>query len=71
MCAFSREWLALREPADAEARSSRLTRLVAEVLAHDPVHALDLGTGTGANVRYLTSRLPVRPECCLWTRTRS
>jgi hypothetical protein len=65
MCAFSPDWLALREPVDAEARSSRLTRLVGETLPHDLVHALDLGTGTGANVRYLTGRLPIRPEWLL------
>jgi hypothetical protein len=65
MGAFSPDWLALREPADAEARSSRLTRLVSGVLLHDPVHALDLGTGTGANVRYLSGRLPVRQDWLL------
>ena len=65
MGAFSPDWLALREPADAEARSSRLTRLVGDALPHDLVHALDLGTGTGANVRYLAGRLPVRQDWLL------
>jgi hypothetical protein len=53
-------WLALREPADAAARSVALTQAIAARLPHDrPVRILDLGSGTGANVRYLSSRLPV------------
>ncbi len=54
-------WLHLREPADVAARSETLTRLIAGALPGDePVHVLDLGTGTGANLRYLTPRLPNR-----------
>ena len=53
-------WLALREPADTAARSLALTRAIADVLATDtPLHILDLATGTGSNLRYLASRLPV------------
>ena len=53
-------WLALREPADAASRSVALTQDVADVLdRHHPVSILDLGAGTGSNVRYLASRLPV------------
>lgn len=56
---FSADWLALREPADAVARASRLTRAVAKVLAgEDVVRALDVATGTGANVRFLADCLP-------------
>ena len=56
---FKPDWLALREPADAAARSSRLTGLVVDRLeTHTALHALDLGTGTGANFRYLVERLP-------------
>lgn len=52
------EWLALREPADAAARSDRLTRAIASGIAsHDPVSVLDLATGTGSNMRYLMDRL--------------
>jgi len=52
-------WLALREPTDAGARSQRLTNeVVAAVGGQDPLSILDLGTGTGSNVRYLALRLP-------------
>jgi hypothetical protein len=63
MSSFRREWLALREPADAAARSSHLAALIARELTGRAavVHILDLGTGTGANMRYLAGRLP-RPQ---------
>jgi hypothetical protein len=52
-------WLQLREPADAVARSERLTRIIADALAGtEPVRVLDLATGTGANLRYLAPHLP-------------
>jgi hypothetical protein len=53
------EWLALREPADARARSASITAALAPALpARRPLRILDLGTGTGSNIRYLTPRLP-------------
>jgi hypothetical protein len=53
------DWLALREPADFAARSQPLTLAVADAIGHgDPLHAVDLGTGTGSNVRYLAGHLP-------------
>src|SRR5580693_3855877 len=56
---FSR-WLALREPADILARSAALTEAIAARLPPGrPLRILDLGSGTGSNVRYLSSRLPV------------
>lgn len=62
---FSADWLALREPADVAARSEALTRLAGDRLALRRGHrAIDLACGTGANVRYLTARLPVVPT---WT----
>ncbi|MFI5179663.1 MAG: class I SAM-dependent methyltransferase, partial [Vicinamibacterales bacterium] len=51
----------LREPFDFAARSARLTEEIAGVLArvHErPLRMLDLATGRGSNVRYLSSRLP-------------
>jgi hypothetical protein len=54
-------WLQLREPADAAARSDRLTRTIAGALATlETVRVLDLGTGTGSNLRYLAPRLARR-----------
>jgi hypothetical protein len=51
-------WLAAREAADATARSERATWTIVEALAsQNPVRVLDLGTGTGSNVRYLATRL--------------
>jgi len=75
-------WLALREAADAAARSVALTEAVAHVLkvrlkadtttsrqeadtttsirsSTGPVRVLDLATGTGSSVRYLSPRLPM------------
>ena len=56
-------WLALRESADFAARSENLTRLVVERLgALRPLRALDVGTGTGSNIRYLAPRLRVEQQ---------
>ena len=56
MSGFSAEWLALREPADAAARSSSLASFATTGIK-TAMRGLDLGGGTGANVRYLSSRL--------------
>ena len=51
-------WLRLREPADVHSRAASLVLDIAESLArHDPLRVLDLGTGTGSNIRYLAERL--------------
>lgn len=51
-------WLALREAADAAARSVALTQALAGRLTRDrPLRILDLGSGTGSNVRYLARYL--------------
>jgi hypothetical protein len=60
MSEFSAEWLALREPVDVVSRSMRLTRAVAAVLPrYRAIDILDLGAGTGANVRFLAGKLPL------------
>src|SRR5579864_4215568 len=59
------EWLALREPADAAARSTEVTQAIVDALPREgPLRALDLATGTGSNIRFLASRLPAPQE---WT----
>jgi hypothetical protein len=56
-------WLTLREAADARSRSASLVESLVELLPPDrPLRVLDLGTGTGANIRYLTPKLPVPHE---------
>jgi hypothetical protein len=58
MPGFSAEWLALREPADTRARSQALVqRLASHWRSRQPIRALDLGSGTGANVRFLRGHL--------------
>ena len=60
------DWLALREPFDAAARSAALTRAVAASLPRDrPLKIVDLGAGRGSNARYLASRLPLPQEWLL------
>jgi SAM-dependent methyltransferase len=49
---FSADWLALRADADRRARNAGLaSRLTAYLEGRDSVRALDLGAGTGANLR--------------------
>src|SRR5882672_1778754 len=54
MAGFSAEWLALREPVDHAARSMDLARALLETLSGDRLlRVLDLGAGSGSNLRYL------------------
>jgi SAM-dependent methyltransferase len=49
---FSAEWLTLREPADHRARDARLGLQLAERLQARPrINVVDLGCGTGSNLR--------------------
>jgi len=61
---FSADWLQQREPFDAAARSEAADRLALPVRlaalrvdAGDPWRVIDLGCGTGANLRWLAPRL--------------
>jgi SAM-dependent methyltransferase len=64
-------WLALREPADTRARDAAAGALLPPLLAGWPPgfapRVLDLGSGTGANLRWLAPRLP-RPAAQHWIR---
>lgn len=56
---FEGGWLALREPVDHRSRSGELVdALHRQGVARGWSRALDLGTGTGSNLRYLAPRLP-------------
>lgn len=60
MSGFSDAWLALREPFDAAARANALeASLALWARGRGPLRILDLGAGTGANLRHLAPRLPV------------
>ena len=59
MSGFSPEWLALREPVDHRSRNAGLARQVAETFAAKPnVEVVDLGCGTGSNIRATYALLP-------------
>ncbi len=52
MSGFSPEWLALREPSDHRSRDGLLAMALADVLQPKPlVRVIDLGCGTGSNIR--------------------
>jgi len=62
---FSTEWLALREPADWQSRSTRVTEAIIAVLPKErAVRAVDLAAGTGSNVRFLARTMP-KPQAWL------
>lgn len=58
---FSAAWLAMREPADTAARDASAGPLLARLRAWPrppgPWRVMDLGCGTGANLRWLAPRL--------------
>jgi hypothetical protein len=56
----SPDWLVLREPADAAARSVELAERLAQRLSGDRLVIHDLGGGSGAMGRWLAPRLPGR-----------
>ena len=56
--AVSPDWLVLREPADAAARSGELAARLARHLPAGPLVIHDLGGGSGSMGRWLAPRLP-------------
>lgn len=54
---FSAEWLALREPVDHRSVDAALRARVAGAFADRPVRVLDLGCGSGSNLRGLAPLL--------------
>lgn len=56
---FAFDWLTLREPADHAARSHRLVERLREewCTGRGSLRIVDLGSGTGSNLRYLAPRL--------------
>jgi SAM-dependent methyltransferase len=65
MSGFSLEWLRLREPADAAARNADIAKAVAARFAlRDRITVVDLGCGTGANLR---ATAPLLPNAQSWT----
>ncbi len=70
MTGFSAQWLALRETADHRARDVSLRDQVVHDLAHlarvrpGPINLVDLGCGSGSNLRALAPHLPATQH---WT----
>lgn len=70
MTGFSAQWLALREPSDHRARDRALQYKVCEQLANiarieqRAVRLIDLGCGSGSNLRALATSLPEQQH---WT----
>lgn len=65
MSGFSPDWLALREPADHRARNRDVAAaLAARFALRDTITIVDLGCGTGSNLRALCDLLPARQS---WT----
>lgn len=65
MSGFSTAWLALREPADMRARSRDVADAVnARFLTRERISVVDLGCGTGANLRGTAPLLPLQQS---WT----
>ncbi len=63
---FSAGWLALREPADHRARAAELETKLAARLAHVPEQRIvDLGAGSGSNLRALAPKLGPRQRWVL------
>lgn len=64
MSGFSEDWLDCRESVDLRSRHRRLLDLLASHLRDRPVKVLDLGAGTGSNLRALAPFLGAEQK---WT----
>lgn len=65
MSGFSPDWLALREPADHDARNPQVLAAVGAAFADRPsLSVVDLGSGAGSNLRGCYGALPGRQH---WT----
>src|SRR5437899_1892497 len=63
MSGFSAQWLALREPYDRKARNAEVfDALVRSFGDQSSIAVVDLGCGTGATLRAISSRLPGRQD---------
>ena len=63
---FDSAWLALREPVDHHSRAAAATSLLAPAWrAGGWSRIVDLGSGTGSNLRYLAPKLPGVRHCVL------
>lgn len=59
MTGFSADWLALREPHDAQARNSAVLDAVTDTFAgYSALRVVDLACGTGSTLRTVAPRLP-------------
>ena len=63
MSGFSSQWLSMREAADASARNAALLSRL-RLPQTGPMRIIDLGAGTGSNLRYLAPKLKCAQE---WT----
>ena len=64
MTPFSSTWLSLREPLDAISRSMQIAERLKRATTKRPLEVIDLASGTGANLRYLSQVLGGHQE---WT----
>ena len=66
MSGFSPEWLALREPADHRSRNADVLAALQAAFAHrEHLTIVDLGCGTGSNLRATAPHLPLRQKWVL------
>ena len=65
MSRFDCEWRSLREPLDTASRAHVIAETLIDVMPDRPIQIIDLGTGTGANLRYLSQILGGPQEWCL------